>query len=152
MWKEFIGASCLVIGFFALHDKFNNTVATKESQGLVPFFMGILLTGLHLTTCLVSCTEFNPAVDIAGRIFYLLSGHGTDVVTNTSSYFWIPIMIPYLGALWGSLIYKSTISWHWPELKTKEISQQPPRLIKEEKVVDVKGKNNPTRCNFLYIG
>lgn len=133
IWKEFLGAACLTVAFFVAHDK-HNTISSKNA-GMVPIFLGLVMAGLQYITCLLTFSEFNPASDIMGRMFYTISGFGVDVFKDGQFYFWIPLLIPYVGGLFGSLIYRTAIAWHWPDVKKQSKKTLPPPIIKEEKII-----------------
>jgi len=131
MWKEFAGAAMLMICHMAANDKFNSTAI--KSSAFIPFYCGLALTALQLVTCLISCTEFNPATDLLGRIVYGVSGGGEG--TNIWNAFSLIVSAtPFFGTIFGSIMYRSAVSWYWPALVTAEKPFQPPPVIAEDRV------------------
>lgn len=83
----------------------------------------------------------NPARDLGPRLLCLCVGYGIEVFTLVGNfckrfprahgyYFWIPLFIPFIGALIGAVFYKIFVGLHGPtdedlfEYKTEESSTE----------------------------
>jgi hypothetical protein len=67
----------------------------------------------------------DPARDLGPRLFTLFAGYGIDVFSyNNWRWIGIPILVPFLGCLSGTWIYRFTISFQIdnPETLSKEDS------------------------------
>lgn len=101
---EFINTAILMICILGINDP----------RHKVPSYMGALFVGLVVGTigmCIGMMTGYamNPARDLGPRLFTLAAGWGMDAFTNTGYYFWVPIVAPICGALFGILAYDMLI-------------------------------------------
>jgi glycerol uptake facilitator-like aquaporin len=55
----------------------------------------------------------NPARDFSPRLFTFLVGWGKQVFTAGNNFFWVPIVAPMVGSIFGTIIYILFISSHW---------------------------------------
>ncbi|KAF1333700.1 putative Aquaporin9, partial [Globisporangium splendens] len=107
---ESIGSFLLLLGIFAVTDKFNNEAET----GLKPVVIGFILSGIALSFGYNTGFALNPARDFSPRLFTAVAGWGFKVFTYANSYFWVPIVAPFFGALLGAEAYIHLISRHHP--------------------------------------
>ncbi|VDM47104.1 unnamed protein product [Toxocara canis] len=57
----------------------------------------------------------NPARDLGPRLFTLIIGYGADVFSYRDySWFWVPIVGPFIGAVIGACLYQLAIGIHTP--------------------------------------
>jgi glycerol uptake facilitator-like aquaporin len=59
----------------------------------------------------------NPARDLGPRLLAWSAGFGMDVFNNFNHFFWVPIVGPTLGAIFGISFYEMTIGAHNKEKK-----------------------------------
>jgi len=107
---QFFGSMLLLLGIFALTDVRN--VAPKNwAAGL---FIGLFVFMLGVTWGLNSGFAVNPARDFGPRLFSWAAGYGQAVFTTGNYYFWIPLVAPFFGAIFGGFLYEFFISWQYP--------------------------------------
>ena len=98
--SELLGTALLALVVFAVTDKRTNILPAW----VVPFAIGITLTVLISLFAPVSMGGFNPARDLAPRIFSSLVGWG-NLPFTINGYGWLTVYViaPILGALLGGL-------------------------------------------------
>jgi aquaporin-9 len=107
---EIIGSFLLLLGIFAVTDKFNN----EADNGMKPVVIGVMLTGIALSFGYNTGFALNPARDFSPRLFTAMAGWGFKVFTYGNGYFWVPCIAPFFGALAGSEAYTFLIARHHP--------------------------------------
>ncbi len=85
-------------------------------SGFLPILVGAGLTLVILTSGINSGAIINPARDICSRIFCYIAQYGTVVWTQGGYFFWIPLVIPFLGALFGALLYQGSVAAFRPKM------------------------------------
>ncbi|KAF2097145.1 aquaporin [Rhizodiscina lignyota] len=118
-FSEFIPSSILMFMIFALTDE-GNIAAGK----LTPLGLGLTFVGI--TACFGWETAFalNFARDFGPRLLTAAVGYGSEVWTADGHYFWVPMIAPFLGCLFGGFLYDvfvyegdSPINTPWMGLK-----------------------------------
>ncbi|TMW55967.1 hypothetical protein Poli38472_008615 [Pythium oligandrum] len=109
-FDELLGSFLLLLGIFAITDKFNN----EAENGLKPVVIGLLLSGIALSFGYNTGFALNPARDFSPRLFTAMAGWGGQVFTYANGYFLVPITAPFIGALAGAEVYTYLISRHHP--------------------------------------
>ena len=101
---ELIGTTFLALAIFGFTDRNN----TETPSRIIPFAIGLTLTVLISLLAPLSQGGFNPARDLAPRIFSSLVGWG-NIPFSTNGLGWLTIYViaPILGALLGGLVYKA---------------------------------------------
>ncbi|DAZ97882.1 TPA: hypothetical protein N0F65_012145 [Lagenidium giganteum] len=107
---ETIGTFLLLLGIFAITDKFNN----EADNGMKPVVIGFLLSGIALSFGYNTGFALNPARDFSPRMFTAMAGWGGQVFTAANGWFWVPVLAPIGGALLGAETYTRLISAHHP--------------------------------------
>ncbi|KAI9010601.1 aquaporin-like protein [Hyaloraphidium curvatum] len=97
--NEFVGTAILVTIVFA----------TADSKNAPPTAYGALAVGFLVFQMVnsfnwVSGPALNPARDFGPRCFSAII-YGSAVFSSTSYYFWVPIVAPVLGGLFGAGLY-----------------------------------------------
>lgn len=111
MWRAFsvevIGTAILVTVILGLTDHRN----TERPQGLAPVLIGLTVTLLISLLGPLTMACFNPARDLAPRIFSSLAGWGT-VPFTVNAWGWLTVYIcaPLLGGVIGGALWKSCLS------------------------------------------
>lgn len=95
-FTEFLGTALLVGGIFAI-------LKHKETSKQVPIYVGALLSSIVLSFGYQSAFALNPARDLGPRIFMAMCGYST--FSYSDSYWWVPLVADYFGALFGVGVY-----------------------------------------------
>ena len=105
--SELIGTAILALVVFTLTDKRSNVLPAW----LIPFAIGITLTVLISLFAPISMGGFNPARDLAPRIFSSLVGWG-NLPFSINGYGWLTVYViaPILGAFLGGLGHRLLLS------------------------------------------
>ncbi|KAH6950294.1 aquaporin-like protein [Ilyonectria sp. MPI-CAGE-AT-0026] len=101
---EFVGSAILLFCLFALLDDGNMGAGNLTPLGLFFVIYGI-------GACFGSNTGYaiNPARDFGPRLMSYALGYGTEVWTAGDYYFWVPIIAPFLGCVFGGFLYDAFI-------------------------------------------
>ncbi|XP_007895330.1 aquaporin-3 [Callorhinchus milii] len=97
-----IGTAALIFCILTIADPLKRPVAT----GLEAFTIGfvVLIVGLSMGFNSKYC--LNPARDIGPRLFSAMAGWGYDVFSTGNYWFWVPVLSPIVGAMFGVLVYQ----------------------------------------------
>ncbi|EWZ89332.1 glycerol channel [Fusarium oxysporum] len=103
-FDEFLGSGILAFCLFALLDDGNIGAGNLTPLGLFFVVYGI-------GACFGSNTGYaiNPARDLGPRLMSYALGYGTEVWTAGDYYFWVPIIAPFLGCVFGAFLYDAFI-------------------------------------------
>lgn len=107
---QFIGTMFLMIGVFALTDT-RNVAPRPHIAGL---YFGFLILIIGSAFGSNSGFAVNPARDLGPRLFTYAAGWGSQVWTAGNYYFWIPIIGPLVGGVFGGFLYELFITWNYP--------------------------------------
>lgn len=105
---QFLGTALLLIIILAATDGLN----MKLTSGLVPLYIGLGLTAIHLSFALNAGCAINPARDFSPRLFTLIAGFGKETFSAVDSFFWIPWIVPHFGAVFGAGLYYIMVEHH----------------------------------------
>ncbi|XP_049708554.1 aquaporin-9 isoform X3 [Elephas maximus indicus] len=108
---QVVATTFLLVVVFAIFDSRNMGVP----RGLVPLVIGLLIVVIASSLGLNSGCAMNPARDLSPRLFTALAGWGTDVFTAGNNFWWIPVVGPMVGSIFGGLIYVLVIEIHHPD-------------------------------------
>jgi len=102
---QIVGTAFLVGFIFALTDEFNQPVRAN----LAPLVVGFVVVAVGISFGANAGYAINPARDLGPRLFAWVAGYGSVAMpgdyANVSTYFWIPIVGPFLGGAIGAYIY-----------------------------------------------
>jgi glycerol uptake facilitator protein len=102
---QVVGTAFLVAFIFAVVDVLNAPVRAN----LAPVVIGFVVVAIGLSFGANAGYAINPARDFGPRIFAWIAGWGKIAMPgdygNVNTYFWIPIIGPFLGAAIGALAY-----------------------------------------------
>ena len=111
MWRAFvievIGTTVLVIVIFGLTDHKNK----ERPAGFAPVLIGLTVTLLISLFGPLTMASFNPARDLAPRIFSSLAGWGA-VPFAVNSWGWLTVYVcaPIAGAIAGGAFWKNCLT------------------------------------------
>jgi glycerol uptake facilitator protein len=100
---EFIGTALLVGLIFAIVDIRNQPVQAN----LTPLIVGLLIVAIGLSFGGNTGYAINPARDFGPRLLVTAAGGGT--LAWPADYWWIPIVAPLAGGVFGAFAYDFTI-------------------------------------------
>lgn len=118
-FDQVIGTAFLVLSIMAATDPDNLNI----SPDVLPFHLGATLTVIHLSLAYNGGAPVNPARDLSPRLVAQIFGlEGLSLQQDEGDnktvypdatpfsmyrfYFWIPWLMPHLGAIVGALVYK----------------------------------------------
>ena len=104
-FDQVIGTAFLVGVVFALIDEFNQ----PPESNLAPAIVGLVVVGIGLSFGANAGYAINPARDLGPRLWAWIEGWGKIAMPgdygNVNSYFWIPIVGPFVGGVIGAYVY-----------------------------------------------
>jgi glycerol uptake facilitator protein len=106
---QIVGTAFLVAFVFAVTDEYNQPVRAN----LAPLLVGFIVVAVGLSFGANAGYAINPARDFGPRIFAWIAGWGKVAMPgdygNVNTYFWIPIVGPFVGGVIGAYIYDFAI-------------------------------------------
>lgn len=94
---------------------------TKVSESVQPFIVGFCVFFIVSGYSHNSGGSMSPARDFGPRLFLLLAGYPTEVISYKNyNFFWIPIVAPFAGSAIGTYIYEFCIGIHLPPLNSDD--------------------------------
>lgn len=99
-FSEFIASAVLMFIIFAIGDQDNNPAGDKG-----PLILFFLIFGIGATLGWETGYAINLARDFGPRMFSWFAGYGSGVFSAGGYYFWIPIVAPFCGCLFGASLY-----------------------------------------------
>ncbi|GAB7366134.1 hypothetical protein MBLNU230_g7696t1 [Neophaeotheca triangularis] len=103
-FSEFIASAILMFVIFALKDDSNKGSFSASGEW---FPLGLFFLIFGLGSCFGWQTGYaiNFARDFGPRLMSYAVGYGGEVWSAGGYYFWIPMIAPFLGCLWGGVMY-----------------------------------------------
>jgi glycerol uptake facilitator protein len=102
---QIVGTAFLVCFVFAVVDEFNQPVRAN----LTPLIIGFIVVAIGLSFGANAGYAINPARDFGPRMFAWIAGWGKIAMPgdygNINTYFWIPIVGPFVGGVVGAFVY-----------------------------------------------
>ena len=102
---QIVGTALLVGVILAIVDD----LGTPVRANLAPYIVGVLVGAIGLSFGANAGYAINPARDFGPRVFAAIAGYDKIAFPgdygNINSYFWIPIIGPFVGGLLGAYIY-----------------------------------------------
>ncbi|EXJ74495.1 uncharacterized protein A1O5_02791 [Cladophialophora psammophila CBS 110553] len=105
LFSEFLATSLLSVGIFSI----SNTGHTQVVRDLAPLWVCLLVLCIGGALGLETGYAMNMARDFAPRCFAYFAGYGPEVWTYGDNYWWVPVVAPFWGALFGGFIYHAFI-------------------------------------------
>ncbi len=108
-FDQVIGTAALVLFIFAVTDEYN----TPVHGNLAPLIVGFIVVAIGISFGANAGYAINPARDFGPRMFAWMAGWKDIAMPgnygNINTYFWIPIIGPFVGAGIGAAIYDGLI-------------------------------------------
>jgi glycerol uptake facilitator protein len=108
-FDQVIGTAALVLFIFAVTDEYN----TPVHGNLAPLIVGFIVVAIGISFGANAGYAINPARDFGPRMFAWMAGWKEIAMPgnygNINTYFWIPIIGPFVGAGIGAAIYDGLI-------------------------------------------
>lgn len=99
VWSEVFNTMALMMGILAITD-----ARMTPAVDYKPVAIGLLLFVIGIASGINSSYGLNPARDLSPRILSAMLW-GSEPFTLHSYYFWIPLVVPFVGALFGMFLY-----------------------------------------------
>ncbi|EMD00761.1 hypothetical protein BAUCODRAFT_182343 [Baudoinia panamericana UAMH 10762] len=103
-FDEFIASALLMFVIFALKDD-SNKGSFSASGSFFPLALFFLIYGIGACFGWQTGYAINLARDFGPRLMSYAVGYGDAVWSAGGYYFWIPIVAPFCGCLFGGLLY-----------------------------------------------
>jgi glycerol uptake facilitator protein len=102
---QVVGTAFLLAFIFAVVDEFNQPVRAN----LAPLIVGFVVVAIGISFGANAGYAINPARDFGPRLLAAIAGWGKVALPgdygNINTYFWIPIVGPFVGGLIGAIVY-----------------------------------------------
>ncbi|KFY37909.1 hypothetical protein V495_06868 [Pseudogymnoascus sp. VKM F-4514 (FW-929)] len=109
-FSEFIASAILMFAVFALKDDSNPGAMGKTGAGaLFPLGLFFLIFGLGISFGWDTGYAINLARDFGPRLMSYILGYGPGVWSAGGYYFWIPVVAPFCGCVFGGFLYDAFI-------------------------------------------
>jgi aquaglyceroporin related protein len=104
--SEFVASTILMFVIFALKDDTNPGAMGKSGAGpMFPLALLFLIFGLGSCFGWETGYAINLARDFGPRLMSYIVGYGSNVWSAGEYYFWVPMVAPFCGCLFGGLLY-----------------------------------------------
>jgi aquaporin-3 len=103
---QIVATALLMAVVLGISDPRNQTCA----KPVAPILVGLLVTVIGMGFGFNAGYAVNPARDFGPRLFTLVAGWGPDVFAVGNHWWWVPIVGPLLGALFGGAAYDFFLS------------------------------------------
>ncbi|GIZ48864.1 hypothetical protein CKM354_001190800 [Cercospora kikuchii] len=107
-FSEFIASAILMFTIFALRDD-SNSGSFHASGNFFPLTLFFLIFGLGACFGWNTGYAINLARDFGPRLMSYAVGYGHEVWSAGGYYFWIPMVAPFAGCLFGGALYDVAI-------------------------------------------
>jgi len=116
---QVVGTALLVSVILGITDSRNS----PPPAGLVPVVVGLLVVLIGATFGFNSGYAINPARDFGPRLFTFVAGWGGEVFTAGNGWWWVPIVAPCVGGVFGAWAYDVLVGDRFPvRERTAEIA------------------------------
>ena len=110
---QVVGTAILVLVIFALSDSRN--MAPQSNAG--PIVVGLLVVAIGMAYGLNAGYAINPARDLGPRLFTAVAGWGGEVFRAGNGWWWVPIVGPLVGGVFGGFVYDAFIGKRHPHAR-----------------------------------
>ena len=109
--NEALGTALLMAAILGITDSRNS----PAPSGLTPVIVGLLVVAIGASFGFNTGYAINPARDFGPRIFTAMAGWGSDVFTAANGWWWVPIVAPVVGAVFGGWVYDACVGRRFPD-------------------------------------
>jgi glycerol uptake facilitator protein len=121
LFSEFLGTAVLLFAVRAMTDRRN----ASPGANLEPVLIGVIVWAIGLSLGGLTGYAINPARDLGPRLASVVFGWGWSVFQSHGYYFWVPVVAPLAGGVFGALLYDLAIR---PLLPPSDVPTPPGRL------------------------
>ncbi|HMF94638.1 MAG TPA: MIP family channel protein [Vicinamibacterales bacterium] len=107
---QVVGTALLVSVILGITDSRNS----PPPAGLAPVVVGLLVVLIGATFGFNSGYAINPARDFGPRLFTFIAGWGGEVFTAGNGWWWVPIVAPCVGGVFGAWAYDVLVGDRFP--------------------------------------
>lgn len=100
VFSEIVASAVLMLGIYAIYDDQN-----AGAGPLAPLILFFLIFAIGSALGWQTGYAINPARDLGPRIASYMVGYGPQVFTAGGTYFWIPVVCPFIGCTLGGFLY-----------------------------------------------
>lgn len=118
---QIFGTMMLMLCVMAVTDQKN----MKPPNGMLPFCIGLIVFVIGTSYAMNCGYAINPARDISARLFTAVAGWGSEVFSAYNYWFWVPLVAPHIGAVFGAFIYLFFIGFHIEDSSEYDVEQKP---------------------------
>jgi MIP family channel proteins len=111
--SEFLGTAVLLFGVRAVTDRKN----AAPGANLEPVLIGAIVWAIGLSLGGLTGYAINPARDFGPRLASAVFGWGFSVFQSHHWYFWVPIVGPLIGGVFGAWLYDVAVRPHLPPVQ-----------------------------------
>jgi MIP family channel proteins len=121
---QIVGTAILMGVILAITDARN----VAPPAGMAPLLIGLLVVAIGAAFGFNSGYAINPARDLGPRLFTFVAGWGGEVFRAGNGWWWVPIVGPIVGAMFGAWIYDALVGKRFPAI----VPEPPVGRIPEE--------------------
>ncbi len=162
-WDQTFATGVAVMTYLVCHDPDpDGFMSSKFAPSFAPLLVGMGNTLITLTNGIVAAAHVNPARDFTGRFFSfflygkevwelparVVTAEETEEEKVTLTYFfWVPLLMPYVGAIFGTFVYAIAIAFHRSAVREKRKRN----LMKKLKLAETKIKLINSDLNNIRV-
>ncbi|CAN8104520.1 unnamed protein product [Discula destructiva] len=132
-WDEFIGSSILMFCIYAFID--------AGAGDLLPLCLFFLIFGIGACFGWQTGYAINFARDFGPRLVTYIVGYGPEVWSAGDYYFWIPMVAPFVGCLFGGFLHDTFLYQGSTPINTPWMGLKRLRSVKSFQWTNTKGKS-----------
>ncbi len=151
IWDQILASIVITVVYLASNDfRPDGFMLGNFARSLPPMLTGLCMTAVQLSNGILAGISANPARDFSSRLFSAIwfgdevwtlphKKEGDEFSGNNRHYFWMPMILPYLGSLLGTFVYTIAVkvftNWSGPKESREKLTQKEQHL-KELKQVE----------------
>lgn len=104
LFSEFLASAILMVCIYALQDPGN-----LNAGPLTPLALFFVIFGIGACFGWETGYAINLARDFGPRVMSYFLGYGKEVFQAGNYYFWVPMVAPFFGCVFGGFVYDALI-------------------------------------------